>query len=295
MTKFAVVLFPDEEDCIDVISSSWVLPSMTPDQKGGEKICRYPPHSIRGAKLAKLVISHVQPSSTWLVCSCRVLCEFAINQAKSPQHFESEGGGGFVLETNQLTPEPPMPSGELPSAETIITLLKEYQAKNELFAGFQEAVIDRLIHISHKLKSLNLGPSSTPNFSLEGAPPLPLTCKEDLHALNIWLLLGKNQESMVTFLSLHGGDSVSSVTASVMKEIFTNQFAITVSYTGKGGKAVCGIKGSLLHKIAIIRGVRSNRGYENSTEFEIKEAIKNWLRNAGDRCGGREARRHHNV
>lgn len=76
MTKFAVVLFPDEEDCIDVISSSWVLPSMTPDQKGGEKICRYPPHSIRGAKLAKLVISHVQPSSTWLVCSCRVLCEF---------------------------------------------------------------------------------------------------------------------------------------------------------------------------------------------------------------------------
>ncbi|OXA52429.1 hypothetical protein Fcan01_12295 [Folsomia candida] len=377
MTKFAVVLFPDEEDCIDVISSSWVLPSMTPDQKGGEKICRYPPHSIRGAKLAKLVISHVQPSSTWLVCSCRVLCEFddylkareasiraeetsnlessaveeadvrrlrrqkalksqkktstklanthetpstslgiekdnpinltnidefkivavaqqseAINQAKSPQHFESEGGGGFVLETNQLTPEPPMPSGELPSAETIITLLKEYQAKNE---RFQEAVIDRLIHISHKLKSLNLGPSSTPNFSLEGAPPLPLTCKEDLHALNIWLLLGKNQESMVTFLSLHGGDSVSSVTASVMKEIFTNQFAITVSYTGKGGKAVCGIKGSLLHKIAIIRGVRSNRGYENSTEFEIKEAIKNWLRNAGDRCGGREARRHHNV
>lgn len=63
---------------------------------------------------------------------CGILkCFLAINQAKSPQHFESEGGGGFVLETNQLTPEPPMPSGELPSAETIITLLKEYQAKNE--------------------------------------------------------------------------------------------------------------------------------------------------------------------
>lgn len=36
--------------------------------------------------------------------------------------------------------------------------------------------------------------------------------------------------------------------------------------------------------------VRGNEGFETATVNQIKEATKNWLRNASDRGGGRAAR-----
>lgn len=76
MIKFAVVIFPDEDNAIDVISSSWILPPLIANGGTQVKNCRYPPSKVRGAKLAKLVCNHQPPSSDWLVCSCRVLKEY---------------------------------------------------------------------------------------------------------------------------------------------------------------------------------------------------------------------------
>lgn len=77
--KYAVILFPEEENAVDIISSVWVLPSMTSDPIKVEKPCRYPPPKVRGAKLAKLVKGHIPPSSDWLVLSCRILEEYGNN------------------------------------------------------------------------------------------------------------------------------------------------------------------------------------------------------------------------
>lgn len=79
MAKFTVVVFPDEENAVDVISSTWILPSLSAEQNSKEKVCRYPPTKVRGAKLAKLLASHSSPSSDWLICTCRILGEYGKN------------------------------------------------------------------------------------------------------------------------------------------------------------------------------------------------------------------------
>lgn len=55
----------------------------------------------------------------------------------------------------------------------------------------------------------------------------------------------------VESLSLHGGHNISAVTSSILREIFTKKFAEEVSFTGKGSKAVCGIKNSDIYKVII--------------------------------------------
>ncbi len=37
--------------------------------------------------------------------------------------------------------------------------------------------------------------------------------------------------------------------------------------------------------------MRTNKGFDSATNFEVKKATINWLKNAGDRTGDREARR----
>ncbi len=52
-------------------------------------------------------------------------------------------------------------------------------------------------------------------------------------------------------LSFHGGDSVTTVTNSILSEIIQNQFATVVSFTGTGTKAICGIKDTILFDVII--------------------------------------------
>jgi hypothetical protein len=79
MKAFLVVVFPEDKNDIDVISSTWILPPLSIDKNSKEKLCRYPPKQIRGTKLVKLVREHQVPSSDWLIFSCRVLGEFGKN------------------------------------------------------------------------------------------------------------------------------------------------------------------------------------------------------------------------
>lgn len=76
MVKLVVVVFLDEQNAVDVISSTWILPSLSEGQNNQEQLCRYPPAKVRGEKLAKLLTNHSAPSSDWLICSCRVLGEY---------------------------------------------------------------------------------------------------------------------------------------------------------------------------------------------------------------------------
>ncbi|OXA46455.1 hypothetical protein Fcan01_18842 [Folsomia candida] len=320
--KYAVILFPEEENAVDIISSVWVLPSMTSDPIKVEKPCRYPPPKVRGAKLAKLVKGHIPPSSDWLVLSCRILEEYddylearaASVRAEVTSNLESE-----VIEdtdgrrqrrkqkvkakrTNLKTAikfkkRDDSSSEESNTIEEIneplttpkLVLVGTSSRQNHHHPRFQEVVINKLINLTNLLKTTRVGATNKSIVSLIGAPSLPLTSKEDLNLMNVWLKVDRNREALVNNLSLEGGDSVSAVTSSVLAELFENKFAITVSFTGLGTKAVCGIKGSPIYKV-LIDAVRGNEGFETATVNQIKEATKNWLRNASDRGGGRAAR-----
>ncbi|XP_035700592.1 uncharacterized protein LOC118435800 isoform X1 [Folsomia candida] len=403
MIKFAVVIFPDEDNAIDVISSSWILPPLIANGGTQVKNCRYPPSKVRGAKLAKLVCNHQPPSSDWLVCSCRVLKEYGKqfvakkymakliiccylcyfldnyltareasiraeetsnlepssveeadsrrirkriqNKVKPPPCNSNSNKLQKIIavaedssdESNTLEDDNPttfclglvretadLERGGYEGAANDNTLFAPPHGQIEIYPGggdqntsathqaedvefknqfvqfleenrkFQDAVISKLEIISSKLKHINLGTTCAKNIKLTGAPLLPLTSKDGLASLITWLGIDKNSDLMIDYLSLHGGENVSAVTGSILSEIFTNQFATVVSFTGQGQKAVCGIKDSILPKL-ITKSVRSNKGFSQATDFEVKQAIINWLKNAGDRGGGRAARRQRHL
>lgn len=64
--------------------------------------------------------------------------------------------------------------------------------------GFQEVVINKLINLTNLLKTTRVGATNKSIVSLIGAPSLPLTSKEDLNLMNVWLKVDRNREALVS-------------------------------------------------------------------------------------------------
>ncbi|XP_069101671.1 104 kDa microneme/rhoptry antigen-like [Argopecten irradians] len=88
-------------------------------------------------------------------------------------------------------------------------------------------------------------------------------------------------------LSLIGGTSVRDAVRRLMKLVISNDVAQHCNWIGKGGKTPFS---TLKLRILIIRAVRRNVSFENATDDEIENVIKDWLKTATDREGGRRHR-----
>ncbi|KAG1650245.1 putative nuclease HARBI1 [Nymphon striatum] len=91
----------------------------------------------------------------------------------------------------------------------------------------------------------------------------------------------------ISFLGTVGGCSVMETTRRIMKSIMTNGLAQLFNWKGKGEKSSFS---SLELKSVVANSVRRNPLSSQATDCEVEKTIKEWLRFAKDRDGGRKAR-----
>ncbi|XP_030756025.1 uncharacterized protein LOC115882241 isoform X3 [Sitophilus oryzae] len=104
--------------------------------------------------------------------------------------------------------------------------------------------------------------------------------------------LGNDQEfynRMLTLLSLLGGKDYQECTRRILGTLLNHELAIKVNWIGANDK---GSFQKLPYVLKLIYGaVRRNSMCSNATNSEIDQAIKNWIKNAADREGGRANRK----
>eukprot|EP00102_Acyrthosiphon_pisum_P022409 XP_016659619.1 PREDICTED: uncharacterized protein LOC107883659 [Acyrthosiphon pisum] len=154
---------------------------------------------------------------------------------------------------------------------------------------FQDRVLRQLSHIKlhllkldEKVSSLNYPSPQNTNIDTYDTNILdnfPLKIELDLQNVEIKL---KNDEiyksNMLTALSKMGGSKTDESTKYILKKIYSDQLAMCYSWMGGKGKKV--LSTMLLPKI-IIEVVQKR--IQNSTEIDIVNSIKNWLRHAYQR------------
>ncbi|XP_063970081.1 uncharacterized protein LOC129280409 [Lytechinus pictus] len=113
---------------------------------------------------------------------------------------------------------------------------------------------------------------------------LPLTSQELLD-LEEKLRDQTQRRKLTVFLGTLVGATHRDMVMRILKTTFTDQFAAQLNWKGKGNKL--GI-GSLMLAKVISKAAR--RCWRESTDSCTEAIIKNWLKYAGDRSGGRKKR-----
>ncbi|CAL8098493.1 unnamed protein product [Orchesella dallaii] len=90
-------------------------------------------------------------------------------------------------------------------------------------------------------------------------------------------------------LSVLGGGTPSKITHHILNEIISTEVALVISFTGKGTKAQAGLRKTPLINL-LYETVRRTKGGVSTTNKEINEFVKVWLKNASDRDGGKKRR-----
>ncbi|KAJ8018127.1 hypothetical protein HOLleu_44058 [Holothuria leucospilota] len=116
----------------------------------------------------------------------------------------------------------------------------------------------------------------------------PLQTVEEVTDLDAKLKTDKKWEkSVVHYLSLIGGRTVEDTVRRIMGHCLSNTLALQYNWAGKGEKTAF----SHLHLNNVIyRAIQKNRTTSRSTQSEVENVQKAWLRYAKDRCGGRKRR-----
>lgn len=113
---------------------------------------------------------------------------------------------------------------------------------------------------------------------------LPVKRLEDVEGIEQRLCDKATFRMLVDYLSNVGGSCVKLMTKRLMAGVLDNQFAKGFNWTGRGKMSFQALKLCL----AILQAVK--RVFPNTTTSETEFFIKEWLRNASDREGGRKTR-----
>ncbi|XP_062588136.1 uncharacterized protein LOC134249794 isoform X2 [Saccostrea cucullata] len=115
----------------------------------------------------------------------------------------------------------------------------------------------------------------------------PLKTQEELDSLEEQLESQETTKIMLGKLICIGGDNVQTCVRRVLSFLMATSLAIQLNWSGKGSKR--GLS-SLKLKDIIIKAVRKNKFCSAATDNEIERLVKDWLRYAKDRDGGRRKR-----
>lgn len=148
--------------------------------------------------------------------------------------------------------------------------------------------------VNHNTKLLNILIKKTettteefPGSELPDGVSLPLNSIEQFEATEELL---KNEiivKQLTSNLGTIGGDSVTECARRTMKYVMSNQLAIQFNWKGLGEKRAFGTSRFL---VIIRKAIRKNRLTAMASDSDIDSVIKDWLRFAKDREGGRKKR-----
>ncbi|XP_061165314.1 uncharacterized protein LOC133174249 [Saccostrea echinata] len=115
----------------------------------------------------------------------------------------------------------------------------------------------------------------------------PLKNLEDLDSLEEKLENVDIVKALLSNLCSIGGDSLQSNVRRLLSFLLKNELALQLNWKGKGKKR--GFS-TLKLKNVVLKAVRKNRFCAQATDDDIEKLIKDWLRYAADRDGGRKKR-----
>ncbi|XP_072572672.1 uncharacterized protein [Paramormyrops kingsleyae] len=126
---------------------------------------------------------------------------------------------------------------------------------------------------------------NNPQTSLAFAPPisLPLKNEMDLEETERILLADTERKKLITYYTMTGGHNPTSMERRILVQTFTNEFASSLNWAGRGKKR--GLQCTKLQD-CIFYAVR--KVFSSRTHAEFADVVKRWLRYAPEREGGKQ-------
>ncbi|CAL8068226.1 unnamed protein product [Orchesella dallaii] len=171
----------------------------------------------------------------------------------------------------------------------------ENNSVNEGTAEFQDEVLLKLAQLDSEFKEIKLlllrliaNQTTTSTFSSTDSdfPVFPINNQAELTSLENWLVTKLNYDKLVIALSKIGGQTPSSVVYNILRYTLSTNFSTQLRLTAVSGK----IAFAPTRTAQVIRDATRLFSQENITDTVVSTYIGRWLRNSGDRGGGRKQR-----
>ncbi|CAL8143465.1 unnamed protein product [Orchesella dallaii] len=184
--------------------------------------------------------------------------------------------------------------GVQPTISDVMNVLKEVQIavghQKEEAQRLQNFVITQMVLVKEKLNEILARTITTQSETLEVCRiGIPVKTLDELNSLQSFLLSDDNFMKLSKQLSVLGGGTPSKITHHILNEIISTEVALVISFTGKGTKAQAGLRKTPVINL-LYETVRRTKGGVSTTNKEINEFVKVWLKNASDRDGGKKRR-----
>ncbi|CAL8131267.1 unnamed protein product [Orchesella dallaii] len=181
-----------------------------------------------------------------------------------------------------------------PTISDVMIVLKEVQIavehQKEEAQRLQNFVITQMVLVKEKLNEILARTITTQSETLEVCRiGIPVKTLDELNSLQSFLLSDDNFRKLSKQLSVLGGGTPSKITHHILNEIISTEVALVISFTGKGTKAQAGLRKTPVINL-LYETVRRTKGGVSTTNKEINEFVKVWLKNASDRDGGKKRR-----
>ncbi|KAF5280143.1 hypothetical protein FQR65_LT15059 [Abscondita terminalis] len=112
---------------------------------------------------------------------------------------------------------------------------------------------------------------------------------EELRNLNLSLEDTNKFSEILTSFQIVGGKDGMETTRRILQKLLSYDLSLKLNWTGRNNKTSFSSFTNIVNLIFV--AVRKNPAAKTCTQVEVQNVIKTWLRNAGDREGGRAKRR----
>ncbi|CAL8084458.1 unnamed protein product [Orchesella dallaii] len=159
---------------------------------------------------------------------------------------------------------------------------------------FQDEVLLKLAQLDSEFKEIKLlllrliaNQTTSSTFSTDSDfPVFPVNNQAELTSLENWVVNKLNYDKLVIALSKIGGQTPPSVVYNILRYLLSTKFSTQLRLTTVSGK----IAFAPTRTAQVIRDATRLFSQENITDTVISTYIGRWLRNSGDRGGGRKQR-----
>ncbi|XP_052087858.1 uncharacterized protein LOC127724896 [Mytilus californianus] len=211
------------------------------------------------------------------------------NEDVSPQHAQKEQNGNVTLS------KPPYNHIDRPStSRDLISTVANVQSKTSEFEiktlkGLEQ--IKTQVHYNTSLLLQKVDVQQTVDAEDNDdneLPVLPIKTMLQLEGVENALKVNTTKNRLIKHLSTSGEDTVKQSVRRIMSSILENCIAMKLNRLERGDKTAFS---RLILKDVLIKSVRKNRSCKESSDKEIEDAAKYWLRFSLDREGSRKQRR----
>ncbi|CAG7821034.1 unnamed protein product [Allacma fusca] len=154
------------------------------------------------------------------------------------------------------------------------------------FERFQHLVLKKLAELKIEQEKILMVVNYNSTAEVEFIDLEPCQTQQQLEELEAQLLDANEKSRLEKCLGCIGGSNLQKIVNGILSRLMSDALAVKSSYTGKG-KAEFAFNGFKKINDIIVCGTRRNQAFQLATETDIKNAIGEWLRLAGDRNSNR--------